>query len=77
MPPEPITTAKSLPLAERVELAEALWESITADGYVPASTDAQTDEVQRRLAAHQADPAAVVPWEKLKAEIEAKLREAR
>lgn len=77
MPPELIETAKSLPLAERVELAEALWESIVADGYETVSTDAQKDEIQRRLAAHQSDPAAVVPWEKLKAEIEAKLRDAK
>jgi putative addiction module component (TIGR02574 family) len=77
MPPELIETAKSLPLAERVELAEALWESITADGYEPKSTDAQIAEVQRRLAAHKADPESVVPWETLKTEMEAKLREKR
>jgi len=30
-----LETAKKLPLAERVELAEVLWETIAAEGYEP------------------------------------------
>ena len=38
---ELLETAKSLPLPERVELLEALWESVVTEGYKPAVTSAQ------------------------------------
>ena len=51
-----LDTAKSLPLSERIELAEALWESIIRDGYEPELTSAQAEELDRRLAAHEKNP---------------------
>jgi len=65
-------TAKRLPLAERVELAEALWEDIEAEGYEPKLTSAQADELDRRLEEHRRHPEAGVPWEEVKAELEQK-----
>lgn len=44
-----LDTAKSLPLSERIELVEALWESIIQDGYEPELTTAQAEELDRRL----------------------------
>jgi len=44
-----LEAAKSLPLPERIELAEALWESITDEGHEPPLTPAQADELDRRL----------------------------
>ena len=67
-----LDTAKSLPLSERIELVEALWESIIQDGYEPELTTAQTEELDRRLAAHEKNPDDVVAWETVKADLESK-----
>jgi len=67
-----LETAKKLPLAERVELAEALWETIAAEGYEPALTPAQAAELDRRLEEHRRHPEAGMPWEQVKADLEQK-----
>ena len=64
-----LDTAKSLPLAERIELIEALWESIAREGYEPPLTSEQAAELDRRLEAHRRNPNGVVPWESIKAEL--------
>jgi len=69
---ELFTTAKALPLPERIELAEALWESITQEGYEPPLTPAQAAELDRRLEEHRRDPQSAIPWEQLKTELEQK-----
>jgi putative addiction module component (TIGR02574 family) len=61
-----IEDAKRLPLPERVELIEALWESIAAEGYEPPLTAQQADELDRRLEAHHRDPDDVVSWDSVK-----------
>ncbi len=57
-----------LPAAERVDLAMALWDSLT-----PAEQEAEFDltpeqraELDRRLAEHLADPTSAVPWEEVR-----------
>jgi putative addiction module component (TIGR02574 family) len=57
-----------LPATERVDLAMALWDSLT-----PAEQEAEFDltleqraELDRRLAEHIADPASAVPWEEVR-----------
>jgi len=63
---ELLETAKALPLPERVELIEALWESIVAEGYEPPLTDAQAAELDRRLEAHRRNPAEAISWSEIK-----------
>jgi putative addiction module component (TIGR02574 family) len=46
---------------------EAIWDSIAAEPGQPALTEAQQQELERRLAAHTASPEEVVPWEEVKA----------
>ena len=58
--------AKELPLPERVELVEALWETITAEGYEPPLTPEQAVELDRRLEAHRQDPDNVISWETIR-----------
>ena len=65
-------TARNLPLSERIELVEALWDSIIQDGYEPELTTAQAAELDRRLAAHEKNPDDVVAWETVKANLESK-----
>lgn len=58
----------SLSVDERIRLAEAIWESIATEPGQPALTEAQQQELERRLAAHTASPKDVVPWEEVKAQ---------
>ncbi len=67
-----LETAKKLPLAERVELAEALWENIAAEGYEPPIIPAQAAELDRRLEEHRRHPEAGIPWEQVKGGLEKK-----
>lgn len=47
-----------LPVAERLKLAEEIWESIRAHPEDLPVSAAQRSELDRRLKAHQAEPAA-------------------
>lgn len=62
-----------LSVAERLELVEELWDSIAADAerddrVLPLS-DEQKAELDRRIAAHRADPSGVIPWEQVREEL--------
>jgi putative addiction module component (TIGR02574 family) len=67
-----LEAARALPLPERIELAEALWEDITRAGYEPALTPAQAAEIDRRVEEHRQNPQSAIPWEGVKAELEQK-----
>jgi putative addiction module component (TIGR02574 family) len=63
-----LTKLLALPATERVDLAMALWDSLT-----PAEQEAEFDltpeqraELDRRLAEHVADPASAIPWEEVR-----------
>jgi putative addiction module component (TIGR02574 family) len=55
-----------LPLAERIELVEDLWDSIAADAESVPVPDSHRRELARRRAAHRSDPSAVLPWEEVR-----------
>jgi putative addiction module component (TIGR02574 family) len=56
----------SLSPAEKIELIDALWESLEADA--PAAlTDEQRAEMDYRVARYQSNPSDVIPWEQVKA----------
>lgn len=63
-----------LSVEERLALVEALWDSIAEDGDAIPLTDAQRAELDRRLAAHEAQPDDVVPWDEVRASITARLK---
>jgi putative addiction module component (TIGR02574 family) len=58
---------------ERIALAQAIWDSIAAEAESAPLTDAQKQEIDRRLAAHRADPQAAIPWEQIEAEALARM----
>jgi putative addiction module component (TIGR02574 family) len=61
----------SLPLEERLRIAEDLWDNITQEmDNLPPPTW-QLEEVERRRARFQANPTSGRPWE----EVEKELRE--
>ena len=59
-----------LSVAERIQLAEDLWDSILAESDELPLTDAQTQELDRRLEQYQADPKIGAFWEVVKGRLE-------
>lgn len=59
---------------DRLRLIGEIWDSIAPEVERAPLTDAQKAEIDRRLAAHRANPQAAVPWEQVKAEALARLR---
>lgn len=61
---------RKLSVAERIQLAEDLWDSIALDSAeAPGLSDAQRQELQHRLHEHERDPSTAVPWEQVRAEL--------
>jgi putative addiction module component (TIGR02574 family) len=58
-----------LPLQERLKLVEAIWESIAEFPDALELTDAQRDELDRRLEEYERDPDSGVPWSELRARL--------
>ena len=60
----------SLSVAERIQLAEDIWDSIAAESPESmALTPEQLHAVQARLEEHKQDPAGAVPWDQVRAEL--------
>jgi putative addiction module component (TIGR02574 family) len=59
-----------LSLAERIELVGELWDSIAATPEGVALTEAQKQDLQRRLDAYRDNPQAGSPWEEVKARLQ-------
>jgi putative addiction module component (TIGR02574 family) len=62
MKPSTLSELLKLTPAERIQLAQDLWDSIDEHD-VPPLTNEQIQELERRLAEHDADPASAIPWE--------------
>jgi putative addiction module component (TIGR02574 family) len=56
-------------VAERVQLAQDIWDSVVVDSSKLPLTDAQRRELDRRLASYRADPTAGSSWELVRARI--------
>jgi putative addiction module component (TIGR02574 family) len=59
---------------ERLELVQAIWDSIAHSASRPPISDALRAELDRRLADHLANPQDVVPWEEVKAAALARMK---
>ncbi len=57
---------RQLPVPERLDLVEQIWDSIVEDQGVLELTDAQKAELDRRLAARDADPGRGSTWSEVK-----------
>lgn len=66
MKPLPVIEILELPVAERLQLVELIWESIAAvPEAVPVSDELKAD-LDRRLAEFEANPEAGIPWEEVR-----------
>jgi putative addiction module component (TIGR02574 family) len=63
-----------LSIPERLALVQEIWDSIATEVEQAPLTEAQRQEVDRRLAAHRANPQAAIPWEQVEAAALARLR---
>ena len=64
-----------LTVADRLQLVDEIWDSLDVEPEPPLLSDAQRDELQRRLAVLEADPTAVSSWEEVEARVLARLRQ--
>jgi putative addiction module component (TIGR02574 family) len=60
---------------ERLQLVQEIWDSIAGEAEAATLTEAQQQEVDRRWAAHLANPQAAIPWEQVETEIQARLNQ--
>jgi putative addiction module component (TIGR02574 family) len=58
-----------LGVEERLALFGEIWDSIAADSAAVPLTIEQTQELERRLAAHEKNPEDAIPWADVKASI--------
>jgi putative addiction module component (TIGR02574 family) len=63
-----------LSIAERIQLAEDLWDSIPPEGVEVPLTDAQRAELDRRLRDLEQDPDAGESWEIVRARLYDRLK---
>ena len=66
-----VSLAEILPLSvsERLQLAQDIWDSIAAQPENVPVTQAQRDELDRRLRAMETEPEAGLSWEETRARI--------
>ncbi len=55
-----------LTIAERIQLAEDIWDSVAAFPEAIPLTDAQKEELDRRLQAYAEKPNEGISWDELK-----------
>jgi putative addiction module component (TIGR02574 family) len=61
---------RKLPISERIQLVEDLWDSIAEESPDSLQLSAtERAELNRRYAAHQADPSTAIPWEQVRAKL--------
>ena len=72
-----LETASKLPVQERIELAEALWDSVVTEGNPTATPSSQIDELERRLQEHQESPNDTLPADQVFSEARKRISEGK
>ncbi len=62
-----LADASRLPVVERIQLIEALWDTLPGDALPPLS-DEWIAEIERRSAEYDSGSVQTVPWEQIRAE---------
>ena len=65
--------ARKLTVPEQIDLVEALWDSIAQQADSSLATAAQREELDRRVADHQANPHDLRDWSDVRAAALARL----
>jgi putative addiction module component (TIGR02574 family) len=69
-----IDQLRGLPLEKRLEIIDALCESVESEAGPFPISDEFADELDRRFQEHVDDPGSSIPWEQVRAEIRKQLR---
>jgi putative addiction module component (TIGR02574 family) len=64
-----LTDILQMTIAERIQLAEDIWDSIAAVPEALPLTDAERQELNRRLELHQQNPDEGIPWDEFKEKV--------
>jgi putative addiction module component (TIGR02574 family) len=67
-----IEELRSLPVAERIQIVEDLWDSIAEDSGGLQLNEAQKRELDRRLDDFEANPSAGAPWDQVRSAMQRK-----
>ncbi|MDZ8238203.1 MAG: addiction module protein [Nostoc sp. ChiQUE01a] len=59
----------TLSVEDRIPIVQAIWDSIAAEQVYPDLTDAQKQELDRRIADSDSNPDNVLTWKEIKASI--------
>jgi putative addiction module component (TIGR02574 family) len=62
-----LTQISSMNIDERIRLVQAIWDSIEAEQAQLDLTEDEKRELDRRIAAHEANPTDVLTWEEIEA----------
>ena len=62
-----LADASRLPVVDRIQLIEALWDTVPADS-LPPLTDEWQEEIRRRSAEYESGSVQTVPWEQIRAD---------
>lgn len=60
---------KQLPVSERIQLVEDIWDSIAAEAAPFQLSADDREELQRRMSEHAADPTSSLPWDEVRASL--------
>jgi putative addiction module component (TIGR02574 family) len=60
-----VQAVREWPVEDRLELVFRLWDQLVEDGWRPEPDEDLNAELDRRLAAHEADPTDVRTWEQV------------
>lgn len=69
MPATHLDELLKLSEAERIQLAQDLWDSIPEASPALPLSDEEFEEMERRLAEHHADPSSSIPWDEARARL--------
>jgi putative addiction module component (TIGR02574 family) len=68
-----LAAANKLPVDDRIRLVQDIWDGIAEEPATFKLSDAQKRELDRRIAAYEADPDNVLTWEEVNASLQAEL----
>ena len=69
-----LTAVESWSVQDRIRLVQELWNEIAEKSHDRELSDDLKAELDRRLAAHRANPDAALPWDQVEAEALARLQ---
>lgn len=59
----------ALSIQDRIHLVQAIWDSIAAEQAYPKLTEAQQQELDRRIADYELNPNQVLTWDEIKSSL--------